>query len=212
MKLLLTSGGLRNQELRDVFGHLLPRPAKQCRVAIIPTASKNEADQQYVVKDIADLKLTGVEQIDVVDISELERAEWLPMLQQADVIFVVGGDVYFLRDWVVKSGLSEDLPDLLREKVYVGISAGSKLMGPECGVASLYFDPSKDGRGLGLVDFNIVPHMNSDHFADRTPELVKPKLADVRHTTYLIDDDTAILVDGSLMQFVGGGEYVEFPA
>lgn len=210
MNLLLTSGGLRNEELRKVFIDMLQKPVDQVRVAVIPTASKSEAEQAYVKKDLADLLKTGIEQIDTVDISELNREEWLPKLESADVIFVVGGDVYFLRDWVVKSGLEDELPKLLQTKVYVGISAGSRLLNPDISVAALHYDPKKDPDGMHLVDFCIVPHMNSKVFTDRTPEQIAPKLESFPHTTYLLDDDSAVLVQGSMMQFVGGGKHVEF--
>lgn len=210
MNLLLTSGGLRTEELRKVFLNMLQKPTSEIRVAVIPTASKNEADQAYVQKDLADLQKTGVDQIDTVDISVLTRDEWLPKLESSDVIFVVGGDVYLLRDWAVKSGLEDELPKLLQSKIYVGISAGSRLLNPDISIAALYYDPKKDPEGLHLVDFCIVPHMNSKIFSDRTPEQVAPMLEGFPHTTYLIDDDTAILVQGSMMQFVGSGKHVEF--
>lgn len=210
MNLLLTSGGLRNEEIRKVFVDMLQKPVDEVRVAVIPTAAKNEAKKTYVQKDLADLKETGICQVETVDISELSRDEWLPKLESADVIFVVGGDVYFLRDWAVKSGLDHELPRLLQTKVYVGISAGSRLLNPDISIAALHYGPNKDPGGLHLVDFCIVPHMNSEVFNDRTPEQVAPKVEGFPHTTYLIDDDTAVLVQGSMMQFVGGGKHVEY--
>jgi dipeptidase E len=209
MKLLLTSGGLTNDRIKQAFSELLGKSTQEARVAVIPTAAKNSKDSSHIAKDLAALNATGIRQIDMVDISEMQKSDWLPLINAADVIFVVGGDVYLLRDAVVNSGLAEELPRLLETKLYVGISAGSKLLGPNCGVASLYYSPQKDNTGLEIVDFCIVPHMNSSRFTDRTPEQVEPKLEYLKSTTYLIDDDTAIVVDGSMMQIIGG-EYVEF--
>jgi dipeptidase E len=210
MKLLLTSGGIRNEKLKKAFLELLGKPVDQVSVAVIPTASKNEKDKAWFEKDIEDLKSTGVASVEMVDISELSKQEWLPKLESSDVIFVEGGDVYFLRDWAVKSGLADELPRLLQSKLYVGVSAGTRLLNPDISVAALYYDPDKNPDGLGLVDFCVIPHMNSERFSDRTPEAIEPKLKDFRYTTYLIDDNTAIKIEGSLMAFVGGGEYVEF--
>lgn len=210
MNLLLTSGGLRNEELRQVFIALLDKDPEQTKVAVIPTASRHERNKDFLEKDLADLRLTGVQQIDIVELSELEKSEWLTRLEACDVIFVPGGDVYYLRDEVVRSGLGDELPKLLQKKTYVGISAGSRLLNPDISIAALYYDPTKDPEGLHITDFCIVPHMNSDKFKDRTPDVIKQKTKGFPHTTYLIDDDTAILVQGSMMQFVGGGKHVEF--
>lgn len=209
MKLLLTSGGITNDRIRQAFSDLLGKSPQEARVAVVPTAAKKSEDSPHVARDVAALKAAGVRQIDMVDISEMQKSDWLPLLDAADAIFVIGGDVYYLRDAVVDSGLADELPRLLETRLYVGISAGSKLLGPNCGVASLYYSPKKDNTGLGIVDFCIVPHMNSAQFTDRTPEQIEPKLKGLKTTTYLIDDDTAIVVDGSMMQIIGG-EYVEF--
>src|SRR3989344_357809 len=113
MKLLLTSGGIRNESLKKVFLDLLGKPVDQVSVAVIPTAAKNKQDSEWFVKDMEDLKATGIGSMEMVEISELARSEWLPKFEAADVIFVEGGDVYLLRDWVVKSGLVQELPRLL---------------------------------------------------------------------------------------------------
>lgn len=210
MKLLLTSGGLRNDELRRVFINLLPSAAEDIRVAVIPTASKNEGEKDWFLKDIADLKSTGVGSVKMVEISELPKKTWLAELEKADVIFVEGGDVYYLRDQAIASGFADELPRLLKDKLYVGVSAGTRLLNPDISVAALRYDPAKNPEGLHIVDFCVIPHMNSERFKDRTPKLIEQKLQDFGSTTYLIDDDTAILIEGSMMQFVGGGDYVEF--
>ncbi len=210
MNLLLTSGGLRNDELRRNFVSLLSKAPSETKVAVIPTASKNMEGRDWFDRDIADLKSTGVGDVRTVEISELEKSEWLPQLETCDVIFVPGGDVYYLRDQVVRSGLGNELPRLLQSKIYVGISAGSRLLNPDISIAALHYDPSKNPEGLRITDFCIVPHMNSERFKDRTPEIIGGKVKDFPYTTYLIDDNTAVLVQGSMMQFVGGGDHVEF--
>lgn len=212
MNALLTSGGLKNEELRQTFVSLLKKPPEQTSVAVIPTASRNMESKDWFYKDIEDLKSTGIAEVRTVEISDLDRSEWLPMLEASDVIFVPGGDVYFLRDEMVRTGLSEALPTLLDTKVYVGISAGSRVLNPDISIAALYYDPAKDPTGLHMTDFCIVPHMNSPRFPDRTPDKIQKLVKDFPHTTYLMDDNSAVLIQGSMMQLVGGGEYKEYNA
>ncbi len=46
-------------------------------------------------------------------------------LKYADVLFFSGGDSTHLMRWINESGLKELLPELLKNKVWVGVSAGS---------------------------------------------------------------------------------------
>ncbi len=43
----------------------------------------------------------------------------------ADVMFFGGGSNYHLMRWINRSGLAKLLPEYLKSKVYVGVSAGS---------------------------------------------------------------------------------------
>ena len=45
-------------------------------------------------------------QVEVADIS-LDKNEWLPKLEKANVIFVGGGDTAYLMNWILKSGLAD---------------------------------------------------------------------------------------------------------
>ena len=67
--------------------------------------------------------------IDIVDISAIDKELWLPRIKEADVLFFEGGSDSYLMKWITKSGLEDILPDLLKNKVYVGVSAGSMVTG-----------------------------------------------------------------------------------
>ena len=51
-----------------------------------------------------------------------------------------GGDPLYLCYWVQQSGLADLLPSL-RETVWVGVSAGSLVMGPHVGEEFVYGSP-----------------------------------------------------------------------
>jgi dipeptidase E len=70
------------------------------------------------------------------------------------------------------SGLADLLPSL-SETVYVGVSAGA---------------------GLGLVDFALRVHLDSEGFDDSTSAEVRSGAAGIPSATYAIDDETAIKV------------------
>jgi dipeptidase E len=98
-----------------------------------------------------------------------------------------------------ESGLA-DLLQSLREKVYVGISAGSMVTAPIFG--ETYDDPQTPfviAEGLGLVDFALLPHLDhQDHPASSTAK-VERMAAEVPVPLYAIDDETALkVVDGAV--------------
>jgi dipeptidase E len=112
-------------------------------------------------------------------------------VQESDALLVWGGDPVYLSYWMKHSGLADLLPSLRPETVYVGVSAGSIAMASMFGEA--YSDPPKcsgerlssedivfarpDGeitatlvmaKGVGLVDFAIIPHVEYDDHQDVT--------------------------------------------
>jgi dipeptidase E len=87
-------------------------------------------------------------------------------LQAADLFWVAGGNVFVLRQAMLRSGFDLALHHLERPLTYVGWSAGACVCGPTLRGLELVdelprgLDPIWDG--LGLVDFAIVPHFQSD--------------------------------------------------
>ena len=86
----------------------------------------------------------------------------MPLVREADVLLVAGGEVLYLAYWMRQSGLTDLLPSL-SETVWVGLSAGSMVMTPEVGEDFIQWrPPTGDVSTLGLVDFSICPHLAPD--------------------------------------------------
>jgi len=83
------------------------------------------------IDDLVNLKKQNFKQIDIADISAVGKEIWLPKMEEADVLFFEGGNSYYLMEWMNKSGLTKILPELLKTKVYVGLSAGSMVTGKD---------------------------------------------------------------------------------
>ena len=90
--------------------------------------------------------------------------------------------------------------DLANETVYVGVSAGSMVTAPIFG--ETYDDPQTPfiiAKGLGLVDFALLPHLDHKDHPESTMAKVERMAAEVPVPTYGIDDQTAIkVVDGTV--------------
>lgn len=217
MKLLLTSGGLANESIIKALQDLVVKPFSELKVAFIPTASNLESgDKWWLIKDLVKLRELNFAQIDTVDISALPKEIWLKRLQEADVIFVEGGNTYHLMYWFNKSGLSEILSELLKTKVYVGVSAGTLIMTPSLLNAVEERQPALDigetayDNALAHVDFMVTPHINSPYFPDNNFENLEKESKKYSHSIYGLDNNSAIKVDGEKVEVISEGEWKKY--
>lgn len=214
MKLLLTSAGLTNKVIVSALEKLLGEPAKGKKLAFVPTAANVEAgDKSWLINDLNHCLQAGFE-VDIVDISSVPRDIWLPRLEAAEVLFFGGGNTFHLMHWFNKSGLKEVLPDLLKTRIYAGISAGSCIAGPTIynSVQNLFGEKYEleVKEGLGLVDFQVVPHLNSPYFDKITKPNLERAAKELTESVYALDDNSAIVVDGKKIEVASHGEWHKF--
>ncbi len=125
MKLLLTSAGITNQSIANALLELTSKPAHETNLVFILTAAIFNDDKSWLIRNMVQFKDMGFRLFDIMDIAAVEKSNWLPRLQQADVICFGGGNEMHLAEILKSRGISEELPELLKTRVYVGISAGS---------------------------------------------------------------------------------------
>lgn len=208
MKLLLTSAGITNQTLLDAAKQLA---GEDNHVAFIPTAANVEAgDKDWLITNLVECQQLGV--VDIVDISALNKKQWLPRLQEATILVVGGGDTTHLIACMRESGLAEELPALLENRVYIGISAGSIATNGTLATSSeyLYADETAEiTDGLGLVDFYTVPHLNSKYFPQAREENLKEVARKLPGVLYALDDNSAIQVNNGEVTVVSEGKWLK---
>ena len=164
MKLLLTSAGITNDSIAKSLQKLLNKPPLECRVGFIPTAANvEEGNKDWFINQFTNLQKYGFNWIDIIDISA-PLIDWKRRLEEVDVIFVSGGNTFYLLDQIRKTGFDLWLKENIEKKVYVGASAGTIVTTPTIGVSSSApADPNiseiKNLEGLKLVDFEISPHV-----------------------------------------------------
>src|SRR3989344_5851693 len=171
MKLLLTSGGITNASIASALFDLVGKKPEDTSLVFIPTASNVEkGDKSWFINDLLNLKKQNFKSIAITDISAVNEKIWRSQLEEADVLVFVGGNTYHLMDWINKSGLVSLLPELLKNKVYVGSSAGSMVTGKDLKAnLTMWFyeevsNRTKNMRCLDFVDFYFLPHFNSPDF------------------------------------------------
>lgn len=217
MKLLLTSGGLMNDSIISALKDMAQKPFNKLNLAFVPTASNMEpGDKWWLIKDLEICNKLGLKAIDIVDISALPQQIWQNRLEKADVILNEGGNTFHLNYWIRKSGLKNVLPDLLKSRVYIGISAGTIVMTPSLILSGSEKEPLKEigeeiyEEGLGFVDFLVEPHINNSYFPDYTFENVENQSKKIPYPIYALDDNSAIKIEGNNAEVVSEGEWKKF--
>lgn len=127
-----------------------------------------------------------------------------------------GGNSRYLMGCLKKTGLDKPLPDLLKTRVYVGISAGSMIAGRGLSLTSdavMYYENFgrfKESGALNLVDMSIRPHLNSVFFPKVTEKILGKMAEKMTEPVYAIDDNSAIVVHGSKISVVSEGKWKRF--
>jgi dipeptidase E len=213
MKLLLTSCGVTNATIARALAELVGKKLEGASLAFVPTAAHAEmGDKSWLIEDLVNLRRCSFATIDIADISCVDRDLWLPKLEQADVLYFGGGKRYHLMHWMARSGLTQLLPELLRTRVYVGMSAGSMITGRRLNLHfshGLYVDDldrTQEADGLGYVDFSFLPHLNNSYFPNVNEETIERTVAGMPETVYALDDNSALVVTDDAVKVAGEGE------
>jgi dipeptidase E len=235
MKLLLTSGGIKNQSIHSALVDLLGKPIAESSALCIPTATyamRGGAALAYrFISGTAGTPMCelGWKSLGVLELTALPsvvKEHWVPTVQQTDVLLVNGGDPLYLCYWMRQSGLADLLPTL-RETVYVGLSAGSMVMTPSIGEDFVNWRPPSGGGAinggtihnggavhgdetLGLVDFSIFPHLDHEMLPDNCMANAEKWAASMPVPSYAIDDQTAIKVVDGAAEVISEGHWKQF--
>jgi dipeptidase E len=216
MKLLLTSGGIKNESIKAALVDLLGKPIAESSALVVPTAIYPFPDgaagawraiSGNASSPFCELGWKSIGVLELTALPSIKQESWVPVVRETDALLVWGGDVLYLTYWMRRSGLAELLP-MLPELVYVGCSAGSIVLTP-CN-PDAWFDlqwvPEGSDRGanaeraLGLVDsFTLYPHLDNPDMEDTALANIERWAATAPVPTYAIDDETAIrVVDGAV--------------
>lgn len=219
MKLLLTSGGLTNESISKALFELVGKKPEDTSLVFIPTASNVETEEKdWLINDLININKQNFKEIYIADISAVPEDIWRPQFEKADVLFFEGGNTGYLMRWINKSGLVRFLPEMLKTKVYVGLSAGSMVTCPDIALRMsqiIYDDDEREKellQALGFVDFYFLPHLNSPNFPKRMEETIKKAVDElqIKRKVYALDDQSALKVVDGRVEVVSEGKYLEF--
>nr|WP_315017136.1 Type 1 glutamine amidotransferase-like domain-containing protein [uncultured Campylobacter sp.] len=108
--------------------------------------------------------------------------EILSTISQCDIIYVSGGNTFYLLNELRKSRVWQAIKNAVKAgKIYIGESAGAIVAALDTRYATLMDENSpnmSDFTGLNLVDFCVVPHFGCEPFTEATRETMA-KFGDV---------------------------------
>lgn len=196
-------------DVKDEILKILPRPANQIRLAHIVTASKVEKDISYLKEDKKEMQKMGF-QVEDVDIEGKNENEIRNLLTGKDIIYVQGGNTFYLLKAIKESGFDKVIKELIDKGViYVGVSAGSIVAGPTIEVCNW---KNIDNNIVGLTDFsalNLVDFNIFVHYTEKYKELVNEEFPKSEYPVRILMDDQAILIKDDKIEFIGKCEEIK---
>ena len=134
-------------------------------------------------------------------------------MEGADVLYFEGGNCYHLMEWINRSGLAGLLPELLKNKVYAGASAGSMVTSKDLAlkISQMVYeedlDKTQDIPGLNFVDFYFLPHLNSPDFEKIREDFIKETVKGMPEKIYALDDNSALKVVNGKVEVISRGKW-----
>ncbi len=210
MKAILTS-----TKLKDVKGSvelvekMTGKSRKDINVAIINEASAVEiGDQRWLIDTLKDLADSFGGNIEVVHLLALSADKICEHISTADMLFVLGGNTDWLKIVFDKTGFSDILQEILKDKLYVGSSAGSMIIGHRPSDESQdksYGEHENFGvkSYLDIMNFSILPHFHACYLKSDGDDWAIEESISVDYPIYAISDNAAVVVDDNDIYFIG---------
>ncbi len=207
-KLFLTSSFSQvGEKLLDI----LPRPSNEMTVVFIPTAADPYEDKWFVDRDREKLVSLGFKNIIELSLKDSLKRELEETLEKADIIFVGGGNTFYLLEKARSSGFTEVASKFLEKGViYIGSSAGSYLACPTIEAAG-WKHGDRNVNGLkDLTALNLVPFLMSVHYDSKYDDVLRESIAGTKFSVKILTDTQAVVVLGDDTKLVGEGEEIIF--
>lgn len=193
-KIILSSQGFqKNKTLRNMLLSVLPKVSNTLSVAIITTASAEWKEKnKHAIAAKQELEDMGFKLAQFIDI-EFENPT---LLQTFDVIYINGGNPFYLLYHLKKSGADKIIAQLADQGVViVGISAGGVVLDPNINIVD-YFDKGMNTVNLkNLTGLNIIPTVIYPHYTIDVEEKIQQFEKQYQCTVNRLTDDQSLILE-----------------
>jgi dipeptidase E len=202
MKSILLLSSLQNFEKK--FKDLIPNLEAK-NVLCITTAAAGEGYPEWMASEIKPLK-DQVKSFVEFDLANKNPDEVLSALRNIDIVYVMGGNTYYLLEHIKKSGFKGILEKKLEDGVfYIGVSAGAAVACSRIDYIEDLDDPSKanldDYEALNFIDFLVMPHINDPVYGPKMVKIID-KLKAGEETLIGITEEQGVLIEGKFMKVI----------
>lgn len=230
MRMMLTSSGVKPGPVLDAMVELLGKPVSESKVvAVIDAMLPFGGDRGKMLADLEQFRQLGWAELDLMSLFGGPRSVIEERLRSADVIFAYGGSNHWLAHAWTATGLAPVLRELLEEKLYIGLSAGSMIFSRQHAAAVEAFDDQEEvemlqldsvGAAVPLFDWIVMAHLGASFFPHATDEWAAEGAARLGSPVWFLDDTTALVVrdpaadpevvsTGHWLRFGEGGRLVD---
>jgi dipeptidase E len=224
--MLLTSGGVTPGPILDALTGLLGKPVAESKAVVVLDAMLPfPGDKTKMLADIERFRALGWAELDVLTLLSGPPSGIESRLRSTDVVFCYGGTNHWLAHAWTVSGLAPVLRELLDEKVYLGLSAGSMIFSRQHAAAVEAFGDQEEvetleldavGPALPLFDWVLMAHLGASFFPHATDEWAAQHAARLGTPVWYLDDRSALVIrdldaepevvsDGHWLHFGDGG-------
>lgn len=190
-KLVLTSCGIINEDLKQEFFKLLTKDVNEVKLLYITTAidGEDDSDTSWIDEEFQTILDLGIKEENIKEY----KMEYDIDLSKYDMVYMMGGNTFYLLKKIRDTKFDMKLKEAIEKgMIYVGSSAGSIVLGNTIELA-LAYDKNEvnltDFTGLKMIDGIIVPHAN------RKQEFIKEKKLQYQNKIYAVNDEHGIIVN-----------------
>lgn len=210
MKLFLCSLGITNTPYLE---KLINKPSDQIKCGVIknPMDLKPQDKREFLYNLVDEgFRRVGINKKDI-DLKDYQDGtnikELSETIETLDMLWVTGGNVFYIRYLFEKLGLIDILKNALEKGVvYGGDSAGALLVCPTLNYLDKIDDVSQVPQvyysGLNIIDFVPLPHWEDERFQPMLTE-IKEKLEREGNKVVPYSNSQSIVIEDGSYQIVG---------
>lgn len=181
----------------------IPFDLGSLRMAYITTASKGAPNTAYVERMRDHLKKQNIAH-EEIDLDGKNSDELRKALADKEIVFVEGGNAFYLMNSIRQSGFESVLKESLSKGlIYMSACAGTHVATPTLKMANWRQKP--DYPIFGVTDMhamNLVPFLVALHYDPQKKDLLDAAIAKVHFPTKTLSDREAIYIAGGNVQML----------
>ena len=132
-----------------------------------------------------------------IDISKESKQEIIKKFNDVDVIYVAGGNSFYLLQQLIVKDVLQELQEFANNKIYIGSSAGACIACPSIEYAQKLDDKLQAKllntyESMNLIDFYILPHYKSKEKYTKLADEIEKEYSSYKFVKFL--NNQAIII------------------